>query len=141
MVAGGRLAAFAAVAFVIAAIPGPSVLFVVGRALAHGRRAALISMLGNEAGEWVLCALVAFGVGSVLQRSALMFTVIKLAGAGYLGFLGVGGGRGTRHQAERAEPRHWRCARARPIGRRRVHRWRGESEDGRVLRRRPAAVR
>jgi threonine/homoserine/homoserine lactone efflux protein len=89
MVAGGRLAAFAAVAFVIVVIPGPSVLFVVGRALAHGRRAALLSMLGNEAGEWVLCVLVAFGVGSVLQRSAVLFTVIKLAGAGYLGYLGV----------------------------------------------------
>src|ERR1700730_10596480 len=99
MVAGGRLAAFAAVAFVIAAIPGPSVLFVVGRALAHGRRAALISMLGNEAGEWVLCVLVAFGFGSVLQRSAVIFTVIKLAGAGYLGYLGV---RAVRHRKEQA---------------------------------------
>lgn len=89
MISGTRLAEFAAVAFVIAAIPGPSVLFVVGRALAHGRRTALMSMLGNEAGEWVLCALVSFGIGSLLQRSAVMFTVIKLAGAGYLVFLGV----------------------------------------------------
>jgi threonine/homoserine/homoserine lactone efflux protein len=40
MVPAGRLLAFAAVAFIIIIIPGPSVLFVVGRALAHGRRIA-----------------------------------------------------------------------------------------------------
>ena len=42
-----RLLAFAATAFVVIVIPGPSVLFVVGRALADGRRVALFSVLGN----------------------------------------------------------------------------------------------
>jgi threonine/homoserine/homoserine lactone efflux protein len=89
MVPSGRLLAFAAVGFVIIIIPGPSVLFVVGRALAHGRRVALASVLGNEAGSLVLVVLVAAGVGPLLQRSALIFTALKLAGAAYLVFLGA----------------------------------------------------
>jgi threonine/homoserine/homoserine lactone efflux protein len=89
MVPSGRLLAFAAVAFIIIVIPGPSVLFVVGRALAHGRRVALASVLGNEAGSLVLVALVAAGVGPLVERSALIFTALKLAGAAYLVFLGA----------------------------------------------------
>src|SRR5215472_9048285 len=89
MLPAGHLLAFTAVAFVIIVIPGPSVLFVVGRALAHGRRVALASVLGNEAGSLVAAMLVAAGVGSLVARSALVFSVIKLAGAAYLVFLGV----------------------------------------------------
>lgn len=89
MVSSGRLLAFAAVALIIIVIPGPSVLFVVGRALAHGRRIALASVLGNEAGSLVLVVLVAIGVGSVVERSALIFTMIKLVGAAYLVVLGA----------------------------------------------------
>ena len=89
MVPSGRLLAFAAVAFIIIVIPGPSVLFVVGRALAHGRRVALASVLGNEAGSLVLVGLVAAGVGPLVERSALIFTTLKLAGAAYLVFLGA----------------------------------------------------
>jgi threonine/homoserine/homoserine lactone efflux protein len=89
MVPAGRLLAFAVVALIIIVIPGPSVLFVVGRALAHGRRVGLASVLGNEAGSLVLVALVAAGVGPLVERSALIFTVMKLAGAVYLVFLGA----------------------------------------------------
>ena len=89
MVSSGRLLAFAAVALVIIVIPGPSVLFVVGRALAHGRRVALASVLGNEAGSLVLVILVAAGVGPLVERSAVIFTTLKLAGAAYLVFLGA----------------------------------------------------
>jgi threonine/homoserine/homoserine lactone efflux protein len=89
MVPGGRLLAFAAVALIIIVIPGPSVMFVVGRALAHGRRVALASVLGNEAGSLVLVGLVAAGVGPLVERSVVVFTVMKLAGAAYLVFLGA----------------------------------------------------
>ncbi len=110
MVPAGHLIAFAAVAFVIIIIPGPSVLFVVGRALAHGRRVGLASVLGNEAGAFVLAALIAAGVGPVLARSAVIFTVIKLAGAAYLVFLGSRAFlRRRRHvpQAQAEAPRSW----------------------------------
>ncbi|WP_256106748.1 LysE family translocator [Streptomyces sp. ODS05-4] len=84
-----RFAAFAALSALLIVIPGPSVLFVVGRALAQGRRAALTTVAGNTAGAYLLVLAVAFGVGSLVERSLLLFTVIKLAGAAYLVHLGV----------------------------------------------------
>jgi len=89
MVSGSQLLAFCGLALVVIAVPGPSVLFVVGRALAHGQRTALGSVVGNELGELVLAVLVALGIGPLVERSALVLTVLKLAGAAYLIFLGV----------------------------------------------------
>lgn len=89
MVSGAQLLAFSLTCLIVIAIPGPSVLFVVGRALAHGRRTALASVLGNVTGVQVVAVSVALGVGALVQRSALAFTVVKLAGAAYLAWLGV----------------------------------------------------
>lgn len=89
MVSVDRLLAFAAVSFLLIVVPGPSVLFVVGRALAHGRRVAVVTVAGNTFGAYLLVVAVAFGVGAVVERSALVFTVLKLAGAAYLVRLGV----------------------------------------------------
>ncbi|GAB2861956.1 LysE family translocator [Actinocorallia aurea] len=88
MVSLDRLLAFAAMSFLLIAVPGPSVLFVIGRALAHGRRAALTTVLGNTAGGYVLVVAVAVGIGSVVERSVAVFTALKLAGAAYLVYLG-----------------------------------------------------
>jgi threonine/homoserine/homoserine lactone efflux protein len=84
-----HLLAFAVASVVIALIPGPSLLFVVSRAIAHGRRAALGSVAGNSTGAAVLVLLVAVGLGSVVERSLVIYTVIKLVGAAYLVYLGV----------------------------------------------------
>jgi threonine/homoserine/homoserine lactone efflux protein len=70
-------------------IPGPSVLFIVGRALAHGRRAALTSVAGNTAGAALLVTVVSLGFGAVAARSIAVFTVLKLVGAAYLIYLGI----------------------------------------------------
>jgi threonine/homoserine/homoserine lactone efflux protein len=70
-------------------IPGPSVLFVVGRALAGGTRVAVFSVLGNAAGEYVQVIAIAFGVGAMVERSVAAFTVLKLLGGGYLLYLGI----------------------------------------------------
>ncbi|MEU3602740.1 LysE family translocator [Streptomyces sp. NPDC006798] len=94
MVSTDRLTAFAALSFVLIVIPGPSVLFVIGRALAQGRRAALTTVVGNTVGGYLLIVAVAFGIGSVVERSVLVFTLLKLAGAGYLVCLGVKAWRG-----------------------------------------------
>ncbi|MGH4026398.1 MAG: LysE family translocator [Pseudonocardiaceae bacterium] len=51
-------------------IPGPSVLFIIGRALAHGRRIAVASAVGNAAGVLLLIVTVAFGLGQLAERSA-----------------------------------------------------------------------
>jgi len=84
-----RLLGFAAISLVLVLIPGPSVLFVLGRALAHGRRTALGSVLGNAIGAYVLATLVSLGLGEVVARSVTIFLALKLAGAAYLVFLGV----------------------------------------------------
>jgi threonine/homoserine/homoserine lactone efflux protein len=83
------LAAFAAVSFAIIIIPGPSVMFVVGRALSFGRRAALVTVAGNAVGFYVQVVLVALGLGALVERSVALFTAIKLVGAVYLVWLGV----------------------------------------------------
>ncbi|MEU0838439.1 LysE family translocator [Streptomyces sp. NPDC005962] len=84
-----RLLAFAAMSFLLIVVPGPSVLFVIGRALALGRRAALTTVLGNALGSYALVVAVALGVGTIVERSVLVFTALKLAGAAYLVYLGV----------------------------------------------------
>jgi len=70
-------------------IPGPSVLFIVGRALAVGRRELLLTVAGNATGEYLQVVAVALGLGLLLERSAMAFTVVKLLGASYLIFLGL----------------------------------------------------
>ncbi len=89
MVSGGQLAAFAVASFVLIVIPGPGVLFVIGRALAHGRAVALASVAGHAAGNWVVAVCVALGVGTIVERSAAVFTAIRLVGAAYLIWLGI----------------------------------------------------
>jgi threonine/homoserine/homoserine lactone efflux protein len=89
MVSADRLLAFAAMSFLLIVVPGPSVLFVIGRALAQGRRAALTSVVGNTLGAYVIVVAVAFGVGALVALSTIAFTVLKLAGAAYLVYLGV----------------------------------------------------
>jgi len=63
MVPVSQVLAFAAVITVVIAIPGPSVLFTISRALTVGRRAAQLTVVGNEIGLCVQVAAVAFGVG------------------------------------------------------------------------------
>jgi threonine/homoserine/homoserine lactone efflux protein len=90
VISSGHLLGFAAASFVVIVIPGPSVVFVIGRALAYGRRTALSTVCGNAAGNYVVAICVAIGIGAIVQRSATVFTVLKLAGALYLIWLGVG---------------------------------------------------
>jgi threonine/homoserine/homoserine lactone efflux protein len=85
----GEILGFALAAFVIIAIPGPSVMFIVGRALAYGRRAAVLTVAGNTLGAYVQVTVVAIGIGVLVERSIIVFNVLKLVGALYLVFLGV----------------------------------------------------
>jgi threonine/homoserine/homoserine lactone efflux protein len=85
----GQVVAFALTALVLIAIPGPSVLFVISRSLTLGRKAGLASVAGNAAGVYVQMLAIAIGLGTVVEQSLTVFTVIKLAGAAYLIYLGV----------------------------------------------------
>jgi threonine/homoserine/homoserine lactone efflux protein len=84
-----HLLEFLVTVYVLILIPGPSVLFVVSRGVALGRRAALATVLGNASGFALQLALVAVGVGSIVARSDAVFTALKLVGAAYLVLLGV----------------------------------------------------
>ncbi|MFE4533437.1 LysE family translocator [Streptomyces scopuliridis] len=89
MVSTDRFLAFAAMSLLVIVIPGPSVLFVIGRALAHGRRTAMATVLGNVIGSYALVVAVALGIGALVAQSVTVFLVVKLGGAAYLVFLGV----------------------------------------------------
>ncbi|WP_084125048.1 LysE family translocator [Demequina sp. NBRC 110054] len=89
MIAPHTLLAFAALAFVVIAIPGPSVLFIVGRALQHGRGRALLSVVGNAGGFIVHAVLVATGVGALIAASEAAFVILKIVGGLYLIYLGI----------------------------------------------------
>lgn len=89
MPTGAHVAAFALTAAVIIAVPGPSVMFVVARALAYGRRAGVLTVVGNTLGEYVQVVAVAFGVGALAERSVALLNGLKLFGALYLVYLGV----------------------------------------------------
>jgi threonine/homoserine/homoserine lactone efflux protein len=84
-----HLLAFLLTVYLLVLIPGPSVLFVVSRGVALGRRAALATVLGNEVGLTFQLAFVAIGVGSVVARSDAVFNALKLIGAAYLVLLGI----------------------------------------------------
>lgn len=89
MVPTENLLAFALAAVVLILIPGPSVLFIVGRTLALGRRAGVMSVLGNALGVLPAVLAVVAGVGAIVASSVTAFTVIKLLGAAYLVWLGI----------------------------------------------------
>src|SRR3954454_411963 len=84
-----HLLAFGLAGVLLVVIPGPSVLFIVGRALAHGRRAALTSVAGNTVGASLVVLAVALGLGAVAESSVAVFAALKLVGAVYLVYLGV----------------------------------------------------
>ncbi|GFE27323.1 MULTISPECIES: LysE family translocator [Streptomyces] len=97
MVSTESILAFAAMSLLVIVIPGPSVLFVIGRALAHGRRTALATVLGNLVGSYALVVAVAWGLGALVESSAAVFMGVKMAGAAYLVYLGV---QAFRHRKE-----------------------------------------
>lgn len=89
-------------AFLIASIlfiqvPGPSLLFTIGRALTVGRREALLSVVGNGLGVAIQALAVALGLGAILAASTTAFTLVKIAGAAYVVWLGI---QAIRHRAD-----------------------------------------
>ena len=89
MLPTGHLLAFAILSFVLIIVPGPNVLFVISRSLMLGRAAGVGTAVGGQIGVYLQVLAVAFGVGALVERSVAVFTVIKLAGAVYLVYLGV----------------------------------------------------
>jgi len=89
MVIPSRLPEYIVAAMVIILAPGPSVLFVIARAIAWGRKTAVFTVAGNVTGAFALSTLVAIGLGPILQRSDLAYAAIQWGGSSYLMYLGV----------------------------------------------------
>ena len=89
MPAAGTLAVYAGASVVITLIPGPAVLYIVTRAMDHGRRGGVASALGVNLGILVHVAFAVLGLSVVLASSAAAFNVVKYVGAAYLIYVGV----------------------------------------------------
>jgi threonine/homoserine/homoserine lactone efflux protein len=83
------LVLFISAALVLLVIPGPAVLYVVGRSIGQGRAAGFVSALGIQVGTLVHVAAAAVGLSALLMSSAAAFAAVKYLGAAYLIYLGV----------------------------------------------------
>ncbi len=84
------LLAFALVALVTVATPGPTVLLAMSTGSRHGMRLAAVGIAGAVLSDFVLITTVALGLGALLAASELAFSVLKWLGVAYLVYLGVG---------------------------------------------------
>jgi threonine/homoserine/homoserine lactone efflux protein len=89
MISPTRLAEYIIAAMVIILAPGPSVLFVIARAIAWGRKTAVFTVAGNVTGAFVLSTFVAFGLGPILQSSDIAYIAVQFGGGLYLVYLGI----------------------------------------------------
>ena len=99
-----RLFLFLTAALALAVAPGPGMLYVLARSLAGGKREGVLSALGTFLGGMVHVLAAAAGVSIILARSALAFSTVKYAGAGYLCFLGIRMIRDARKEAPATVP-------------------------------------
>jgi threonine/homoserine/homoserine lactone efflux protein len=93
-----NLIAFTIAALVIILIPGPSVMFAVGRSLALGKGAGVLTVVGNAIGTLVWLIAVVLGLGAIVASSEFLFYGIKYLGAAYLAYLGI---QAFRHRKDR----------------------------------------
>ena len=91
-----HLWAFLGISLVVIIVPGPDTVLVTKNAVLHGRRTALGTSLGVNAGLLIWTVAAALGVAAAVRASAVAFTVLKIIGAVYLVYLGVQALRATR---------------------------------------------
>ena len=89
MIEPAKFALFIGVSWALILAPGPDMIYVITRGMAHGRRAGLLSAVGVVCGILVHTTAAAFGLTLILQTSALAFLFVKFAGAAYLIYLGI----------------------------------------------------
>ena len=88
MLTTANLLGFLALALVIIIVPGPSVVFTIGRALVLGPGPAVLSVAGNVLGVGVQIVAVALGAGAIVVALPPLFFAIKVLGAAFLIYLG-----------------------------------------------------
>jgi len=80
---------FFGAAFALSISPGPDLIYIISRSIAHGTKIGLASAAGLWTGALIHVLGVAFGLSTILMASANAFTVIKYIGAAYLAYLGI----------------------------------------------------
>jgi len=80
--------AYVVIAFFTIVSPGAAILLAIHNGLSYDLRAVMLSSLGNILGLFLLSTVAMFGVGVLLQTSALFFLILKVVGALYLIYLG-----------------------------------------------------
>ena len=95
-----NLTQFVLASVAIILVPGPSVMFVIARAVAWGRMTAAITALGNALGMLLLSVFIAVGLGPLLQKYALLLIAVQVLGGMYLIHLGIDA---WRHRQEHAD--------------------------------------
>ena len=80
---------FLVAAFALNIVPGPDMLYVIGRSVGQGRKAGIVSSLGVFIGCWVHILAAAFGIAALLRSSPVAFNLVRYAGAAYLIYLGI----------------------------------------------------
>lgn len=84
-----KIGEYLIVALAIIIAPGPSVLFTMARAIAWGRKVAVLTVLGNATGFFAMAVLVAVGVGPIIQSSDFIYAAVQWGGGLYLIYLGI----------------------------------------------------
>lgn len=84
-----NFALFFAASWLLIITPGPDMVYVITRGISQGRKAGIISAVGVTLGILVHTLFAACGLAVILKTSAIAFMMVKLAGAGYLVFLGI----------------------------------------------------
>lgn len=89
LIDASTMATYLAILIAFMFIPGPAVLLTLARAAGGGTRIGLATGLGIAVGDLVHTALAVFGISAVIVASAVLFSIVKYAGAAYLIFLGL----------------------------------------------------
>ena len=79
---------FLTASFILAITPGPDILYVITRGMTQGKKAALAAATGFTLGNIVHTFFAVVGISAILRASAVAFTIVKLAGAVYLIYIG-----------------------------------------------------
>jgi threonine/homoserine/homoserine lactone efflux protein len=83
------LVGFVLASAVLVGLPGPNILYICTRSMAHGTRVGVVSALGVETGTLIHAIAAALGVSAAAAAVPGVFTALKLAGAAYLVYLGI----------------------------------------------------
>ncbi len=81
---------FVASCILLNVTPGQDTMYIIGRSMAQGRQAGIVSVLGIMTGVLVHTGLAALGLSVILATSSLAFAIVKYAGAAYLIWMGIG---------------------------------------------------